>query len=287
MVSRGQTLGESSSSVSSLCKANGDHKPVEGAVAAVADAVRQGADLRRFSTYHLEGTGLVEETMTLQTTWVFDDENVGGLQTLRHPVDAALGISMQPSIALWIFGVAAPQRSAFVPLNGEPMRNVTGKWTQVNNDPYGAEEGDSVPRLYEWWARNDWKQICVHDENGNPSLGSWREMREAAGDGCIFKVGIKNLWSYLTPAGAEAPEHEVFIECTTDFSHVDEKFFGALTQPTFLLQPCVPLLFTGESFAPGWLVVRSDGKVQRQTLNPSSMQWERTWDRHAVRWFAR
>ncbi|MDP6354590.1 MAG: hypothetical protein QF473_05805, partial [Planctomycetota bacterium] len=82
-------------------------------------------------------------------------------------------------------------------------------------------------------------------------------------------------------------EHEVFIECTTEFSHVDEKFFGALTQPTFLLQPCVPLMFTGENFAPGWLVVRSDGKVQRQTLDPSSMQWKRTWDQHAVRWFAR
>jgi hypothetical protein len=38
---------------------------------------------------------------------VFDDENVGGLQTLRHPVDAGLGVSMQPSTAFWIFGVAS------------------------------------------------------------------------------------------------------------------------------------------------------------------------------------
>jgi hypothetical protein len=75
------------------------------------------------------------------------------------------------------------------------MRNATGKWTQVDNDPYGAEKGDFVPRLYEWWARSDWKQICVHDEIGNPSQGSWKEMRQAAGDGCILKAGIKNLWS--------------------------------------------------------------------------------------------
>ena len=287
MVSRGRASGANLSLVSLLCKTNAQHTPVEGDVVAVADAVRQGADLRRFSTYQLEHTGLVEETMTLQTTWVFDAGNVGGLQTLRHPVDAALGISMQPSIALWIFGVATPQHSAFVPLNGEPMRNATEKWTQVHNDSYSAEEGDFVPGRYEWWARRDWELICVHDEDGNPSLGSWKAMREAVGDGCILKVGIKNLWSYLTPAGDEPLEHEVFIECTTDFCHVDEKFFGALTQPTFLLQPCVPLMFTGENFAPGWLVVRSDGKVQRQVLNPSTMQWNRTWDRHAVRWFAR
>ena len=287
MAGSGRNSGEDSSFVSLLCRTNGNHEPVGGSVAAVADAVRRGADLRRFSTYHLAGTGLVEETMTLQTTWVFDDRHVGGLQTLRHPVDAALGISMQPSLALWIFGVAAPQRSTFVPLNGTPMHNATGKWVQVDNDAYSAEEAEFVPRLYQWWARSDWEQICVHDENGNPAQGNWREMRKAVNDGCILKVGIKNLWSYLTPAGEEAPEHEVFVECTTDFSHVDGEFFGVLTQPTFLLQPCVPLVFTAESFAPGWLVVRSDGKIQRQTLNPSNMQWERTWDRCAVRWFAR
>ena len=118
-------------------------------------------------------------------------------------------------------------------------------------------------------------------------MGSWKDMKEAVNDGCIIKAGIKNLWSSLTPDGEESPEHEVFIECTTDFSHVDEKFFGSLTQPTFLLQPCVPLIFTGGNYSAGWLVVRSDGKVLRQILNPSCMQWERTWERCAVRWFAR
>lgn len=281
------TSGRDSSSVSPLCRTDSGHEPTEGSVAAVAEAVRGGADLRRFSTYNLAGTGLVEETMTLQTTWVFDDMNVGGLQTLRHPLDAGLGITMQPSMALWIFGVGAPQRSTFVPLNAEAMRNATHEWVQVDNDAFSAEADEFVPRLYQWWARNDWEEVCAHDENGNPSLGSWKKLREAANDGCTLKVGISNLWSCLTPAGEEAPEHEVFVECTTDFAHVDDKFFGSLTQPTFLLQPCTPLRFTGENFAPGWLVVRSDGKVQRQTLNPSSRQWEQTWGRCAVRWFAR
>ena len=282
-----QPPGEKSSFVRLLCTPNADHKPIAGSVAAVADAVRRGADLRRFSTYNLEGTGLVEETMTLQTTWVFDDEHVGGLQTLRHPVNAGLGITMQPSMALWIFSVTSPQRSTFLPLNGKPMANATGKWVNIDNEPFGAEADEFVPRRYHWWARSDWEQICAHDKNGNPSHGSWEEIRKAVNNGRILKVGIKNLWSYLTPAGEEAPEHEVFIECTTDFSHLDEKFVGALTQPTFLLQPGVPLKFAGENFALGWLVVRSDGKVQRHTLNPTNMQWEQTWDRYAVRWFAR
>ena len=51
-----------------LCTTNRDHKPDTGSVAAVADAVRRGADLRLFYTFQFEGTGLVEETMTLQTT---------------------------------------------------------------------------------------------------------------------------------------------------------------------------------------------------------------------------
>ena len=282
-----QHPGEKSSFVKLLCTTNADHKPMSGSVADVADAVRRGADIRRFSTYNMKGTGLVEETMTLQTTWVFDDHHVGGLQTLRHPLDAGLGISMQPSMALWIFGVAAPQRSTFVPLNGQPMAHATGKWVNVDNEPYSAEAGEFTPRRYQWWARSDWKQICDHDQNGNPSQGSWEDIRKAVNDGGILKVGIKNLWSHLTPAGEQAPEHEVFIECTTDFSHVDEKFVGVLTQPTFLLQPRVPLKFSGENFALGWLVVRTDGKVQRHTLNPTNMQWEQKWNRYAVRWFTK
>ena len=47
------------------------------------------------------------------------------------------------------------------------------------------------------------------------------------------------------------------------------------------------LAFSGDDCRLGWLVVRSDGRIQRQTLNPSSMQWEQTWGRCPVRWFAR
>lgn len=270
-----------------LCTTNGIHEPIAGSVAVVAAAVRRGDGLRRFSTYDLQDTGLVEETMTLQTTWVFDEGSVGGLQTLRHPVNAGLGILLQPCIALWIFSVAARQCSAFVPLHGQPMPDATGSWAAVDNDPYGPEPEEYVPRQYHWWSRGGWEEICAHDENGNASSGSWENMRTAVNDGCILKVGIRNLWSHLAPPGEEVPEHEVFIECATDFAHIDAQFFASLTQPTFLLQPCVPLRFIDERFAPGWLVVRSDGKVQRQVLNPSSMQWERAWDRYAVRWFAR
>lgn len=273
--------------MSLLCTTNGNHEPVSGSVAAVAEAVRRGDDLRRFSTFQLEGTGLVEETMTLQTTWVFDDDHVGGLQTLRHPVEAGLGASMQPTWALWIFNVAASQRSAFIPLDGQPMPNATGKWTTVENDPYGSEAETHVPKQYHWWTRSGWKEICIHDQNGDPSLGSWEDIRKAANDGCIFKVGIKNLWTHLAPRDQEVPDHEVFVECATDFAHIDDKFVGSLTQPTFLLQPCTPLRFIDERFRPGWLVVRSDGRVQRLVFDPATMNWERAWDRHAIRWFAR
>ena len=270
-----------------LCTTDGNHRPIDGSVVSVAEAVRRGGDLRRFSTYHLEGTGLVEETMALQATWVFDDQNVGGFQTLRHPVDAALGISMQPSLAVWIFGAGTPQRSTFIPLDGTPMQGATGQWVKVENDAYASVGEQLAPTQYQWWTRSGWEQICAHDEKGHPASGSWEKLREAVNDGCALKVGVKNLWSYLTPAGEVSPEHEVFIECTTHFSHLDEEFFGALTQPTLLLRPCLPLKFLGEDFAIGWLVVRSDGRIQRQTLNPSSMQWERAWGRRAVRWFAR
>ena len=270
-----------------LCTTDANHQPIAGSVATVAEAVCGGCDLRRFSTYKLKGTGLVEETMALQTTWVFDEQNVGGLQTLRHPVDAASGISRQPSVALWIFGVAARQCSTFIPLDGKPMADATEQWAEVDNDPYAAEGDEYVPTRYQWWARRGWEQICAHDEHGNASMGSWKALREAANDGCVLKVGVRNLWRGFVADREQTPAHEVFIECTTDFCHVDEGLFGSLTQPTFLLKPCVPLVFTGGAYAPGWLVVRSDGNVLRQTLDPMTMKWGQVWSRHAVRWFAR
>ena len=270
-----------------LCTTSGEHQVVEGSVSDVAAAVRAGADLRRFSTYGLKGAGLVEETMALQTTWVFDDRNVGGLQTLRHPVDGGVGIHMEPSMALWIFGVTAPQCSAFVPLHGRRIPDATGDWARVNNDAYSTEVGKYVPNRYRWWGCGGWELICAHDEDGEPSHGNWTDLRDAANDGATFKVGLRDLWSRLRSPGDEAPEHEVFVEATTHFAHLDEQFFAVLTQPTFLLQPCVPLRFVDESFAPGWLVVRSDGRAQRQTLDPATMQWERGWGRCAVRWFVR
>ena len=151
----------------------------------MAAAVRAGADLRRFSTYHLDGAGLVEETMTLQTTWLFDDDNVGGLQTLRHPLDAGLGISMQPSISLWIFGLTAVQNSAFIPLDGQPMAEATGRWARVWNDAYSAEKGKNVPGRYRWFVRGGWEEVLAHDAAGKATRGSWEALREAANAGAL------------------------------------------------------------------------------------------------------
>ena len=116
----------------------------------------------------------------------------------------------------------------------------------------------------------DLRRFSTYDLKG----AGLKELRRVANHGCAFKMGVRNLWSHLTPPGEKTPEHEVFLESTTNFAHVDQRFFGVLTQPTVLLQPCRPLRFVDENFAAGWLVVRSDGKIQRQTLDPSTMQWE-------------
>ena len=269
------------------CTVDKNFRSVQGDVRAVADAVRRGADLRRFSTYDPPETGLVEETMALQTTWVFDDEHVGGLATLRHPAEAGLHLFDRPLLAYWIFNVTAPSCSAFVPLDGREVDDATGDWVSVENHPFKREDAPWLSKQYLWWSRDDWKEIHAHDESGTPLKGTWNDVRQAALDGCTLKVGIRDLWAYLVPRDADAPTHEVFIEMGTQFAHVDAGFVGALTLPTFLVRPCTPLAFCDEAFAPGWLLVRTDGKVQRRTLCPATLEWELTWTRHAVRWFAR
>jgi hypothetical protein len=276
---------ENPSKANLLCVTDKDYFPISGSVASAASAVRLGCDLHRFSTYLLEGTGIVEETMKMQTTWLFDNDNVGGFQTLRHPVEGGLGVSMRPCMALWIFSVANIQRCAFVPLDGKAMGEKT--WAKINNEPYSLAKDEFVPSRYIWKAINGWEQIYAHDKHGDPLVGNWNHLSEAVSDGCVIKVGIKNLWSVMTPSLKECEDHEVFIECTTNFAHRDEKFFSCLTLPTFMLQPVLPLLFKDGYFVYGWLVVRSDGKVQLQIFDASSMSWKTTWKRFAIRWFAK
>ena len=88
-------------------------------------------------------------------------------------------------------------------------------------------------------------------------------------------MSIRNLWAYLSSDAESAPEHEIFIECGVQFTHLDAGFFGALTVPTLLIEPYKPLKFNKESFASGWLLVRTDGRVCRQTLDPGTMRWKR------------
>ena len=271
-----------------ICSVRGDFRTTSGDVAAVAEAVRRGADLRRLSTYDPESTGLVEETMSLQTTWVFDDEHVGGLSTLRHPVDCGLGFWARPTMAYWIFNVTAPSASAMVPLDGQPADEATGAWARVDNTPFDrVRDREWLSKEYHWWVRDDWEEVCAHGADGTPSVGSWEEVRRAATEGCELKVGIRDPWSHLAPAGAEPVEHEVFMACGTQFAHVDGEFFAALTTPTFLVVPATPLRFRDGTIEPGWLLVRSDGRVCRQTLDVPTMRWKQAWSRSAVRWFAR
>ena len=175
-----------------------------------------------------------------------------------------------------------------MPLDGQPADEATGEWARVDNTPFErAQDQEWLSKQYHWWVRDDWEEVCSHDEDGNPSRGSWQEVRSAANEGCELKVGIRNLWSHLTPSGEDPVEHEVFVACGTQFAHVEGGFFGALTTPTFLVRPGTPLQFRDETIETGWLLVRSDGRVRRQTLNVSTFRWEQTWSRYAMRWFAR
>jgi len=271
-----------------LCSVGEDFRVIDGDPTSVAEAVRQGADLRRYSTYNPALTGLVEETMALQTTWVFDDGHVGGLSTLRHPAECGLRFFKQPSMAYWIFSVGAPSSSAFVPLDGNPADGATGSWVRVEEQPFDSRSDAAwLSKKYHWWVRDDWEEIYSHDAQGGSLQGCWKDVCRAAASGRALKVGIRNPWDHLVSKNDSVPAYEAFIECGTQFAHLDAGFFAAMTIPTLLVGPCVPLKFTGENFESGWLLVRTNGSVDRQILDPSTFKWHCVQTRHALRWFAR
>ena len=103
-------------------------------------------------------------------------------------------------MAYWIFNVAAPSSMALVPLNGEPALDATGDWARVDNHPFTeGTDAEWVSTEYRWWVRDDWREIFANDEQGSALHGTWREVRRAANNGSVLKVGLRNLWSYLGP----------------------------------------------------------------------------------------
>ena len=160
-----------------------------GSVAAVADAVRRGADLRLYMT-----TETYEETLYFQQTYAGPGDAFAGLMSHHHSYTHRGADAEQPYISLFKYDASG----AFSHIKWMPDNQVFDESLAY---PYG---------VYRWFVCDRWRLVYEHDAEGNPVQGDLEELKECARQGRTLQVGIRQLFG-LAQDQVAGPEHLSFV----------------------------------------------------------------------------
>ena len=165
-----------------------DLSVVSGSVAAVATAVRRGADLRLYMT-----TATYEETIYFQQTYAGPGDAFAGLMSHHHSYVHRGSPAAQPYISLFKYDTSG----TYSHIKWMPDNQVLD---ESDNYPYG---------VYRWFVRDQWRVVYEHDGDGNRVRGDLDELKELVRRGRTLQVGIRQLFGLATD-DATGPEHLSF-----------------------------------------------------------------------------
>jgi len=285
-------------------------KPSGGSPAALADAVRRGADVRTFTTFdwvdHM-GTlspdqGLVEETMDWRIVYLIEDRWTACVMSLRYPANAGLGFGKDPSLSFFMynqdfqFGIA---RAFFGEAKGIKRNTLFSDLVDDKHSLYRvidtADQDTISPshnatydfNVNKWLVRDDWQELLSHDAEGRVVSGSLRELTDAFRAGCSIKVAVRGLCRELYKSGEPALDHEVFVELGSMYNHKERGFFSGESLPLVRIAPAIPMRYTSGNWNCGWILPRTDGIVYHLVVDPITRDVQHPHARYPIRWFAR
>lgn len=287
---------------------NGDRSIREGSFAALADAIRRGADLRVATTFrhneHIDPASdraeLVEEVAEFRETYLLADQWSAAFMTLRMPVDIPVGFGPRPSMSFFLYNQDGHQAIARPYLdglssNGElgpsplddhsamPRYHQHDSWDAATNAPSSnfIYDFDS----YRFLVNDRWQELLSHAADGSVVAGSVTDLADAFRQGLPVKLGIRGLCADLTPAGETTIDHEVFIHAGSCYYYTERKLFMTGTHPLVRVRPAIPLRYVSRGWDFGWLMARSDGQVARWLCDPYTLTFQRSQAHYALRWF--
>jgi len=293
----------------SALKLDTNRKVIGGSSRALADAVRNGADLRIYTAFrhneHIDVTSdnneLIREVSEFRETLLVDDRWSAGFMTLRQPVELPDGFGDRPSMSLFLYNEDGTQAIARPHLDGPPVSGTLGP-TPLNahNDmpKYHELEGwdgdTNAPssnfiydfEVFNYWVRNDWRQVLSHSADGDVISGSIEEMEDAFKAGSEVKVGVSALCDGID-ASDSSLNHELFIQVGYGYYYTGEKLFIGATHPFVRIKPAIPVRYTSRGWDYGWAMCRTDGKVALSMVDPYTLSFRRSEGHHAIRWFVR
>lgn len=279
---------------------------IEGDAAELANAVRQGCDLRIYTEFvhnehvdtNSDNNELVQEVSDFRVTYLLDDRWAAGIMTLRMPITPPEGFGDRPSMSFFLYNQDGRQAIARPFLDGRPTTGQLGpaprsnhsnmpkyhehdNWDEQTNAPSSNFTYDF--ETFRFLVRDDWREVYGHDANGTVTSGCLEDLVESFSDGCEIKVGIHNLCRDLDAEIA----HEVFVQTGPGYYSTERKLFCAGSQPVVRVKPNIPLQYESRGWDFGWLMPRTDGLVARWLCDPYTLQFHKSQRRHAMRWFVR
>ena len=290
-----------------------ERQVVSGSTAALAAAIRRGADLRIYTEFrhneHIDPQSsnreLIKEVADFRITYLLEDRWVAGIINLRQPIDLPNGFGPRPSLSFFLYNQNGEQAIARPYLDGAPA---AGKQGSAPLDDHGAmpkyhqfdawDAGTNAPssnfaydfETYRFMVCDDWQEVYAGAADGKTLSGSIDTLAEEFAQGREVKVGIGGLCADVTAETAQTATtmpHEVFVHCGSCYYYTEQKQFMAASQPVVRVQPAIPIRYKSKAWDFGWLMPRSDGHVARWLIAPYTLKFHRSESRHAIRWFVR
>lgn len=294
----------------SVLTLDSNRKVISGSNHALADAIRNGADLRVYTEFHhnehidtrSSNPELIQEVADFRITYLLEDRWVAGIINLRQPIDLPNGFGPRPSMSFFLYNQNADQAIARPYLDGQVPAGKKGpapvddhsdmpKYHQSDNWDLGTNAPSSNFvydfNIYKFWVCDDWKEVYSHTADGVAVSGSIDQLAKAFAEGREVKVGISGLCSNMTPATDTTMPHEVFVQCGSCYYYTERKQFMAASQPVVRVKPAIPLRYKSDEWNFGWMMPRTDGHVAMWIVNPYSLRFEKKNGQYAMRWFVR
>ena len=292
-----------------------DRSEAAGSKAALADAIRRGADLRIYTEFLYEEhilpgggdpalDGPIREVIDFRETLLIDDRYVAGITTLRQPLEPPHGFNgRDPKMSFFMYSMDGDQALANLVLSevDEPaapgVRRVVP--TPADMPKMGAQEffdlGTTGPsrnfvydmETYRFIVRDEWREVLAHDADGYVTAGSFAALEDAQIAGREIKVGIRDLGAELAPEGQAAAPHETFTLVGSGFLHVRAGLYVTLTHPLVRIAASVPIRYRSGNWDVAWVFLRTDGQAQVRRIDPYTRHWDDRSARFACRWFVR
>jgi len=281
-----------------------------GSEEALAQAIRQGADLRIGTEFrhneHIDVTSdspeQVHEVAEFGVTYLLDDRWAAGIMSLRQPIELPVGFGPRPSMSYFLYNQDGQQAIARPFLDGQsvtgspgpsrdeppadmPKYHVQDSWDAETNAPSHNFVYDF--EIFRYLVSDSWQEVLAHDADGREVSGAVENLADAFSSGCAVKVAVRGLCEGLAPEAGGAMGHEVFVQTGSGYYYTDQKLFMAGSHPVIRVRPAIPLKYESRGWDFGWLMMRSDGRVVYRRCAPYTLRFTDVPSRHAIRWFVR